>query len=85
MIAIVISSFLLLWILSYVYFHFGSLPTFDKVFNGIMPAVLAIIIAVVGCFQGFQVQGSGESVGRQTTISVVQIIFILILILRIFT
>jgi len=41
--------------------------------------VFAMIIAVVGCFQGFQVQGSGESVGRQTTISVVQIIFILIL------
>ena len=46
MISIVIPSFLLLCILSYVYFHFGSLPTFDKVFNGIMPAVVAIIIAV---------------------------------------
>jgi chromate transporter len=46
MISIVIPSFLLICILSYVYFHFGSLPTFDKVFNGIMPAVVAIIIAV---------------------------------------
>ena len=46
MISIVIPSFLLLWILSYVYFQFGSLPTFDKVFNGIMPAVCAIIVAV---------------------------------------
>ena len=41
--------------------------------------VFAIIIVVVGCFQGFQVKGSGESVGKQTTISVVQAIFILIL------
>jgi len=41
--------------------------------------VFALIIAVVGCFQGFQVQDSGESVGRQTTKSVVQAIFILIL------
>jgi chromate transporter len=46
MIAIVIPSFLLLCILSFVYFQFGSLPTFDKVFNGIMPAVCAIILAV---------------------------------------
>ncbi|MDX1811339.1 MAG: ABC transporter permease [Gammaproteobacteria bacterium] len=41
--------------------------------------VFALIIVVVGCFQGFQVQDSGESVGKQTTISVVQAIFILIL------
>jgi len=46
MIAIVIPSFLLLCILSFVYFQFGSLPTFDRVFNGIMPAVCAIILAV---------------------------------------
>jgi len=46
MISIVIPSFLLLCILSYAYFQFGSLPTFDKVFNGIMPAVCAIIVAV---------------------------------------
>jgi len=46
MISIVIPSFLLLCLLSYAYFRFGSLPTFDKVFNGIMPAVCAIIVAV---------------------------------------
>lgn len=46
MISIVIPSFLLLCLLSYAYFQFGSLPTFDKVFNGIMPAVCAIIVAV---------------------------------------
>jgi phospholipid/cholesterol/gamma-HCH transport system permease protein len=40
--------------------------------------VFAVIIALVGCFQGFQVRGSAESVGRQTTVSVVQGIFLVI-------
>jgi len=41
--------------------------------------VFAIIIALVGCYQGFRVSGSAESVGRQTTVSVVQSIFLVIL------
>jgi phospholipid/cholesterol/gamma-HCH transport system permease protein len=40
--------------------------------------VFAVIVGVVGCFQGFQVGGSADSVGRQTTISVVQAIFLVI-------
>ena len=40
--------------------------------------VFAVIIALVGCFQGFQVSGSADSVGRQTTVSVVQSIFLVI-------
>ncbi len=40
--------------------------------------VFAAIIAIVGCYQGFKVQGSAESVGRHTTISVVQAIFLVI-------
>lgn len=40
--------------------------------------VFAAIIALVGCYQGFQVTGSADSVGRQTTISVVQSIFLVI-------
>ena len=40
--------------------------------------VFAVIIAIIGCYQGFQVQGSTESVGRQTTVSVVQSIFFVI-------
>lgn len=40
--------------------------------------VFAMIVAVVGCFQGFQVMGSADSVGRQTTVSVVQAIFLVI-------
>jgi phospholipid/cholesterol/gamma-HCH transport system permease protein len=41
--------------------------------------VFAVIIAIVGCYQGFQVGGSADSVGRQTTVSVVQSIFLVIL------
>lgn len=40
--------------------------------------VFAAIIALVGCYHGFQVNGSAESVGRQTTASVVQGIFLVI-------
>jgi len=40
--------------------------------------VFAVIIAVVGCFQGFQTRGGADSVGRQTTRSVVQSIFLVI-------
>ncbi|UCE64830.1 MAG: MlaE family lipid ABC transporter permease subunit [Nitrospirota bacterium] len=40
--------------------------------------VFAIIIALVGCYQGFQIHGGVDSVGRHTTISVVQSIFLVI-------
>ena len=40
--------------------------------------VFAAIIAMVGCYQGFKVEGSAESVGQRTTISVVQSIFLVI-------
>ena len=35
-------------------------------------------IAVVGCFHGFRAKGGADSVGRQTTRSVVQSIFLVI-------
>jgi phospholipid/cholesterol/gamma-HCH transport system permease protein len=47
--------------------------------------VFAVIIALVGCYQGFQVNGSAESVGRQTTVSVVQSIFLVILVDALFS
>jgi phospholipid/cholesterol/gamma-HCH transport system permease protein len=40
--------------------------------------VFAVIIALVGCYQGLQVFGGVDSVGRHTTISVVQAIFLVI-------
>jgi phospholipid/cholesterol/gamma-HCH transport system permease protein len=41
--------------------------------------VFAALIAVVGCYQGFRVRGSAAEVGRATTISVVQSIFLVII------
>ncbi|WP_299402489.1 MlaE family lipid ABC transporter permease subunit [uncultured Roseobacter sp.] len=40
--------------------------------------VFAAIIAIVACWQAMQVRGSADSVGRHTTISVVQSIFLVI-------
>ncbi|MES2583086.1 MAG: MlaE family lipid ABC transporter permease subunit [Pseudomonadota bacterium] len=40
--------------------------------------VFAIIISLVGCFQGFRTRGGADSVGQQTTRSVVQSIFLVI-------
>ncbi len=37
-----------------------------------------MIIALVGCYRGFHVTGSAESVGEQKTMSVVQSIFLVI-------
>lgn len=39
----------------------------------------SILIALVGCFQGFQVGNSADSVGHQTTKSVVQALFLIII------
>lgn len=40
--------------------------------------VFAAVIALVGCFQGFRVSGGAASVGEHTTASVVQSIFLVI-------
>lgn len=42
--------------------------------------VFAMVIATVGCLQGFRTSGSADSVGRQTTVSVVQSIFLVIIV-----
>jgi phospholipid/cholesterol/gamma-HCH transport system permease protein len=47
--------------------------------------VFAAVIATVSCYQGFQVQGSADSVGRQVTRSVVQAIFLVIVVDAIFS
>lgn len=38
----------------------------------------AFVIGVVGCFQGMEVRGSSESLGQRTTLSVVQALFLVI-------
>lgn len=40
--------------------------------------VYAVIIVLVGCYQGFQIRGGVDDVGQRTTISVVQSIFLVI-------
>ena len=42
--------------------------------------IFAVIIALVGCLEGLKVRSSAESVGRHTTSSVVQSIFLVILV-----
>ena len=39
----------------------------------------ALLIALVGCFQGFRVEANADSVGSQTTKSVVQALFLIII------
>ena len=41
--------------------------------------LFAFVVAVIGCMEGFKVSGSAESVGQHTTSSVVQSIFMVIL------
>ena len=58
----------------------GDAVSLSSFATGIAKApVFAAIIALVGCHQGFCVTGSADSVGRQTTVSVVQAIFLVIL------
>lgn len=55
--------------------------TLESYLSGVGKApVFAGVIAAVGCFRGFRVAGGAESVGRQTTISVVQSIFLVLVI-----
>jgi len=47
---------------------------------GIVTApIFAFLIAVIGCLEGLKVAGSAQSVGEHTTSSVVQSIFMVIL------
>ncbi len=49
-------------------------------FVGVIKApVFAFVIAVIACYQGLNVSGSAESVGKMTTLSVVQAIFLVIM------
>jgi len=52
---------------------------FKQMLLGLYKApTFAILIALVGCFQGFRVEASADSVGAQTTKSVVQALFLII-------
>ena len=52
----------------------------DHFWVGLIKApIFAIVIALIGCLEGFKVAGSAQSVGEHTTSSVVQSIFMVIL------
>lgn len=53
---------------------------FEHFWVGMIKApVFALLIAIIGCLEGFKVSGSAESVGEHTTASVVHSIFVVIL------
>lgn len=60
--------------------------TWKTFFVGIIKApFFAVTIAIVGCMEGLQVEGSSESVGRRTTESVVKAIFLVIVLDAVFS
>lgn len=60
--------------------RFPAEVTFTTFMIGMIKApVFAMIIATVGCFHGFRVTGSSESIGWETTKSVVLAIFLIII------
>lgn len=60
--------------------------TWRSLMVGIVQApVFAIVITLIGCYQGFQVVGGADSVGQQTTKAVVQSIFFVIIIVALFS
>jgi len=57
----------------------GNAVSVSSYLVGIVKApVFAALIALTGCFQGFRAEGGADGVGRQTTRSVVQAIFLVI-------
>lgn len=66
--------------------RFGDAVTAAHFWTGLSKApFFALIIALVGCYEGLQVEGSAESVGRQTTRSVVESIFLVIVVDGVFS
>ena len=59
----------------------NSAVTLSSFWFGVLKAVpFAFVIAMVGCFEGLKVKGDAASVGEQTTRSVVESIFLVIVI-----
>jgi phospholipid/cholesterol/gamma-HCH transport system permease protein len=60
--------------------HLSTISGWSFWIGMIKSPFFAIIIALIGCYEGFQVARSAESVGRLTTLSVVEAIFLVIVI-----
>jgi phospholipid/cholesterol/gamma-HCH transport system permease protein len=78
-----------------IYLDFTFVQFFDRMrdtvgiwnfYTGMIKApVFGFIIAAIGCFEGLQVHGSAESVGQLTTRSVVESIFVVIVLDAVFS
>ena len=65
--------------------HFQTDASVKNLLVGLVKApFFALVIGLVGCFQGFHATGSAESVGRLTTQSVVESIFLVIVLNALF-
>jgi len=62
-----------------------SLDLRDVISGVIKSVAFAIIIVMVGCLEGFRVQGGPEAVGRSATAGVVNSTFLVILADAVFT
>jgi phospholipid/cholesterol/gamma-HCH transport system permease protein len=60
--------------------HLSTISPWSFWVGMIKSPFFAIVIALIGCYEGFQVAGSAESVGRLTTLSVVEAIFLVIVV-----
>lgn len=60
------------------FYYLSKLAPWSYWIGMIKSPFFAIIIALIGCYEGFQVERSAESVGRLTTLSVVEAIFLVI-------
>jgi phospholipid/cholesterol/gamma-HCH transport system permease protein len=58
--------------------HLSTIAPWSFWIGMIKSPFFAIIIALIGCYEGFQVARSAESVGQLTTLSVVEAIFLVI-------
>src|SRR3977135_1343834 len=56
----------------------GAITEWTRWVGFIKAPVFALTISMIGCYEGFNVTGSAESVGRLTTQSVVESIFVVI-------
>lgn len=63
----------------------GAIDLNDFLVGMVKAPVHAYIIAIVGCYEGLKVQRTAESVGRQTTTSVVESIFLVIVATALFS
>jgi phospholipid/cholesterol/gamma-HCH transport system permease protein len=78
------------WALDISFFQFArqfnaAVPVWSFWVGLIKAPVFAFIIAVVGCYEGFKVSISAESVGQRTTAAVVEAIFLVIVLDALFS